>query len=679
MKGIEQTPVSVLIELIQGQAAALPPQVQLPAQDGAPAKTVAVQWDAVDTASLTPGVHTVRAVAPELPELPIQADLLVYANRDHQADNQDSWYRRAKYALYVTFSHNGPLWDGYAVRSDGTLPATFQETLEQFDVERFAEDCREMGVEYVNFTSYHGHMYVIWPSQVVNAHLPGHSTVALTGQQKNRDVVRELIDALHRRGIKLQLYIHSTVGDTFTEEMRQATGWHDPTGYYKRWNDFINDFFDEMAKRYGTDIDSYYIDMITSPDYARRMDVERLRKTLKKYNPQVVLTGNGATDIAVDYGSREDGCMTERFSQHLDDKPAFLDQTVTGISRAWFSSVGAGAESPVKFPPEQLFRYLVLTASANRYGGGLALGATPYADNAVSEQGFEPGVKACLVALGGLIAPVAESIKGTYPSDSYLTPAGMTIRQLPHGFVATQSPDGHFTYIHVLRAPASGDTITLPSPLDGKTFGEAVLLPSGKAARLTQDDNGVTLTLPSGEGWDSLDTVFRLTTASVPEQTPVEETLYTGPILATASDADGSHGAEQALDPDLTTFWGVAAPFKTPDGADKYLQLDLGSVQRVTGLILTPRRDSIRRATLQFHLSSYNVLAGETEESLRPVHTGELPQTVNAKEISFPAVSARYIRVTVPPGWDFQYGDYAVYEDHAYASIGRVQVKVAKP
>ena len=56
-----------------------------------------------------------------------------------------------------------PPLDGYAVRSDGTLPATFQETLEQFDVERFAEDCREMGVEYVNFTSYHGHMYVLWP------------------------------------------------------------------------------------------------------------------------------------------------------------------------------------------------------------------------------------------------------------------------------------------------------------------------------------------------------------------------------------------------------------------------------------------------------------------------------------------------------------------------------------
>ena len=198
----------------------------------------------------------------------------------------------------------------------------------------------------------------------------------------------------------------------------------------------------------------------------------------------------------------------------------------------------------------------------------------------------------------------------------------MTIRQLPHGFVATQSPDGRFTYIHVLRAPASGDTITLPSPLDGKTFGEAVLLPSGKAARLTQDDNGVTLTLPSGEGWDSLDTVFRLTTASVPEQTPVEETLYTGPILATASDADGSHGAEQALDPDLTTFWGVAAPFKTPDGADKYLQLDLGSVQRVTGLILTPRRDSIRRATLQFHLSSYKASPHNCVCGLRPeIHT----------------------------------------------------------
>ncbi len=681
-KKVTGTPAHQQYFGVVGQPLKLPAEIDVLYTDGSTG-IEKVTWLLSGSETAAPGAYALSGITEDAASSNISASLLIYSDKDHVPAVADNWYLKAKYGLYVTFQHCTELWPGgYTINSDGSLPPTLADTLQNFDLAKFADDCQEMGVEYVNFTSYHGGMFVLWPSQVVKNNLKGRSTAALEGPQKDRDIVQELLTELHKRNIKLQLYIHATIGDTkfslsAEDEAFWNEVWDDPTGYYKKWNDFINDFFEEMVQRYGDQMDAYYIDMITSPDYAKRIDVERLRRTLQKYNPGVVLTGNGASEIAMDYGSREDGFRTQMFCDHLDDKPAFLNQSVNCISETWFSCVATDKPSPVRFPADQLFRYMALTASANLYGGGLALGATPYADNGLVADGFEPGVKTTMVQLGKYLAPVAESIKGTYPSTSYITPSGMTIRKLPYGVAATRTPDNQYEYLHVLNAP-DGDTLHLPAPLDGKVFCAAVLLPSGKAAAMTQDAAGVHIVLPEGEAWSSLDTVIKLTVAQVPEHPVLNEQVYTGPITATASAAEGVHTADCVIDGNPDTFWGVDAPFKTPDGVDKYVQLDLGSVQKVSALTITPRQDQLDRKTLQFHMGAYNIAVSENGSDFTMVKTGEMRQTVNPKKIPFIPIYARYIRVMVPPGWDFQYGDYTVYEDHAYASIGDLKVWICE-
>lgn len=360
------------------------------------------------------------------------------------AVDEDNWYLKAKYGLYLTYQYNDADWVtqtgfGYTCYPDGRLTRSIDELANAFDATLFAQDCADMGVQYVTFTAYHGHMYVLYPSAVVESKLPGHTA--------RRDVIRSLIDALHAKGIKLQLYIHASIGDSFTDAQKAATAYNDAAGHYKKWNDFINSFFDELSGRYGTDIDSYYIDMISSPDYLIRVDAQRLRNTLLAHNPGVPIVGNGNAETAADYGSREDG---DYYLPDIRSRITYPTQTVLCQSNLWWSSIPSTGGNAAKYTPEHLFQYLVMTAGTNSAGGGLALGATPYVTG-----GWEPGVKESLVALNRLLDPVKESILNTYPSTSYITPGGMTRSSLASGITAMRSADSRYEYIHVLVPPVA--------------------------------------------------------------------------------------------------------------------------------------------------------------------------------------------------------------------------------
>ncbi|MHB8962727.1 MAG: alpha-L-fucosidase [Saccharofermentanales bacterium] len=354
----------------------------------------------------------------------------------------DNWYLKAKYGLYLTYQYNDADWVtqtgfGYTCYPDGRLTRSIDELADAFDATKFAQDCADMGVQYVTFTAYHGHMYVLYPSAVVESKLPGHTA--------GRDVIRSLIDALHAKGIKLQLYIHASIGDSFTDAQKAATSYNDATGHYKMWNDFINSFFDELSARYGTEIDSYYIDMISSPDYLIRVDAQRLRNTLLAHNPSVPIVGNGNAETAADYGSREDG---DYYLPDIRSRITYPTQTVLCQSNLWWSSIPATGGNAAKYTPEHLLQYLVMTAGANAAGGGLALGATPYVTG-----GWEPGVKESLVALNRLLTPIKESVLNTYPSTSYITPGGVNRDSLTSGITAMRSADSRYEYIHVLVPP----------------------------------------------------------------------------------------------------------------------------------------------------------------------------------------------------------------------------------
>ena len=439
-------------------------------------------------------------------------------------------------------------------------------------------------------------------------------------------------------------------------------------------NDFINTFFDELAARYGEDIDSYYIDMISDPEYLERIDGKRIRDTLLRYSPSTPIVGNGNAEAAVDYGSKEDGAFNV---PDIDFRITYPAQSVVCQSRNWWAIVPKTGDNTAKYSPEHLFRYLVMTAGVNAAGGGLAVGATPYVGG-----GWEPGIKESLVALRDLIRSIEESILDTLPSTAYVTPGGVSLRKLQYGMVSTQSADGMFTYLHVLTPPGDPERriLRLPPPVDGRVFSSAMMLRSGKPATIEQSAAGLLIAIP--ESWHTLDTVIRLTTKSVPEISE-ETTLLpqTGLRISACSGFAQGHGPESAIDGDPESFWltdnassgqqGPITCWTEPvpagwrSGTRQFIVIDLGRVYPdVNQLRYLPRQDGTTGMFRNTDFNLYNIYVSVDGERFTPVKTGQWRSTGEEKCAIFAPVKARFVKLEASPGWNFMYGDtcYAAAE-----------------
>lgn len=417
--------------------------------------------------------------------------------------------RRQKYGLFVHY-----VWGGadktVTVNPDGSKPASLQEVADRFDAAGFARDVQSMGVEYVIFTAWHANMNLLYPCASMDKWIsaPRHTA--------DRDVIQALLDELRPKGIRLYLYMHPQDGHDFTPGEQAASGFNDATNHYQTWNNFINEVYGETVARYGTNVAGYWIDCCTvkNNNHANIVDFDRLRATIQAYNPKgmIIETSHYAALWGMYFG--------HILSKEINDPGWFDFQPVTADvaswpgyeyhvaiveAPTWYASTPIASANAVKKTPEEMFRFTVFQAGVNTGGLGVAWAAGPYPGG-----GWEPRVKESLQALGRLIAPVAESVKGVYASASFPTAAGTRIRDLAWG-VATRSPDGRYEYLHVLKAPASR-ILDLPPPRDGKRFDSARLLKSGQKVRLARNaqTGAVRLTLPREANWEPLDTVIRL-------------------------------------------------------------------------------------------------------------------------------------------------------------------------
>ena len=99
---------------------------------------------------------------------------------------------------YVWLSTNCPVYYPATRNPDGSLPAGLDDLANRFDAAGFANDLGSMGVEYVLFTAWHNNMNCLWPSPAMNRWLTGHTS--------QRDVLRDMINAVKAKGIKVLFY-----------------------------------------------------------------------------------------------------------------------------------------------------------------------------------------------------------------------------------------------------------------------------------------------------------------------------------------------------------------------------------------------------------------------------------------------------------------------------------------
>lgn len=369
-------------------------------------------------------------------------------------------------------------------RMDGTLIGSLDEQADGLDVENLADAAKTMRAEYVIFTAWHANMNALFPSAVMERWRGGHCS--------RRDVVAELAEALRRRGIGLMVYVHPSDGHDFSKEEQDHLGWNDAPPH-ARWNDFINEVFEEMVQRYRGRVLGYWVDGGTPPQFDPSAD--RLRETIRRADPQAVVVQNEAFTPDrfrrwADLGCRE----WIREPLHCETL-----STAAMITRSWWAS-----HTVAMLTPEVALRSTVVQAAvAGIEGGGAAWAAGPYPGGH-----WEAGVEDFFARLGRYVDAVAPALFGTKPSESFVTSAGPTsFWQVD--WAATRSADSATTWLHVLRPPVTRE-LSLPPTKDGRVFREARLLSNGHSVAVRQDATGVTLTLGAGDGWDRLDTVIEM-------------------------------------------------------------------------------------------------------------------------------------------------------------------------
>ena len=415
-----------------------------------------------------------------------------------------NWYETARYGI---FSHYVPK---YTIRSNGALSAGVDDAANNFNATQYAADVAGFGAQYVTFTVWHAEMQPLYPSAVMNSYRPGNSS--------QRDVIRDLINALAPYNIKLVLYIHPVDGFEFSAADQAATGWGDSANGYKKWNDFVNAMVLEVGNRYGTAVAGYWEDLAYDTTV---IDKARLYTSMKAGNPSRVVIGNSGagsvrnlpatpgTDYAAleyyeDAGPKPAGTWIAPLTNWKSDS----NQNATITTDSWIAQTPYGTSSSALLgkTATDIYRHTVMQAASNLHGGGMLWNASPFVG--LTGPLWEDGVKSTMTAVGDLIRAAGPSIAGVVPSGAYPVQMDKTIATLPNGIATVASANGDTTFIHVLNPP-TGQTLTLPAPDDRRVFGSASLR-NGKSVAISQSASEVTLTLPPGESWSSVDTVIAI-------------------------------------------------------------------------------------------------------------------------------------------------------------------------
>ena len=382
---------------------------------------------------------------------------------------------------------------------------TLDEFANLFDVEGFANQMQAIGVEYVIFTAWHKSMYFLAPSAVLDKWLPGHTA--------KRDLVSEIADALHRRGIALIIYAHPNDGHDLTPGEQAKVGYilSDETQPIPVFKEFINELFAEISERYSKkpNVLGFWWDTWARgrlPSGHDRLDAARLRETVRAHFPGAIILSQNPGKM-IDFESLE---IAPRW--RTDDinvlRARFAHQCVLLEEWQQWTRRDVNTPKPAVLSAETLFQYTVFFAGSGA-PGGISWAISPLADGTT----WGTGNMEAMLKMGAYLKPIRESVLGVVASKNWILPKtidrhdSITLFRDAPAYVATRSLDGTKEYVHVLKPPA-GRTLDLTKPVEA--FKSAQLLVGGNPVKLEPGAKGLRLTLGEKDQWNTLDTVIVL-------------------------------------------------------------------------------------------------------------------------------------------------------------------------
>jgi hypothetical protein len=171
----------------------------------------------------------------------VAAGLLVWCGVAGAADLRGAWLPEAKYGVFIHFLGGGENWN---------------EQVEKFDVETFAQQMKDAGAAYVILTLGQNSGYYCAPNATYSKYCgyePGDRC-------SKRDLPADLIKALAKHEIRLMLYLPSRSPQRDENAMAKLGDVHEqrpaPQVFTKRWSEVIR----EWSLRYGKNLHGWWFD-----------------------------------------------------------------------------------------------------------------------------------------------------------------------------------------------------------------------------------------------------------------------------------------------------------------------------------------------------------------------------------------------------------------------------------
>ncbi len=181
----------------------------------------------------------------------LSASVATFACAAHADRANTDWFVQSGYGVFVHYL-NGLQNTAGSLHSLG-VETSWDECVRDFDTERFADSMAEVGAGYVIFTVTQITRHLIAPNATydrISGYAPGEACAS-------RDLIEDLYQSLHKRGIPLMLYFTGD-GPRLDEKAGPAFGCGNPvsTEFVKKWASVAQ----EYGERYGEKIAGWWCD-----------------------------------------------------------------------------------------------------------------------------------------------------------------------------------------------------------------------------------------------------------------------------------------------------------------------------------------------------------------------------------------------------------------------------------
>lgn len=424
--------------------------------------------------------------------------LPVPAETPAERETRMAWWREARLGMFVhwgLYSAAEGVWDGHPyqggvewIQHDAGIPAeVYAARLQPLFrpkpgfAREWARLARDLGAEYVVFTSKHHEGFALWDSRLTT-----FDAKDVTG----RDLFREIVQALRAEGLRIGVYFSiidwhhpdfpvKNTGLPHPLQKRLAELPTDPDAgrVMNRYVDFLHRQVEEMVSRYGR-LDIVWWDWSSRETQGESWRAAELMSLVRRYQPRVIMNNRlffspnvegdnlGIFDPAKGDFTTPEQHIPATGTPGVDWEACMTLNGTWGWSRHDFAWKNA----------ETLIRNAIDIASK---GGNYLINAGPLADGTIPEP-----IRVRFRELGAWMRDHQESIRGTTAN-----PAG----PVPWGRITARP--GRL-YLHVFDWPRDNRIVVPLQPLPKTVTGHMLADRSQAPVPCALTAQGVVVTLP---------------------------------------------------------------------------------------------------------------------------------------------------------------------------------------